>query len=66
MLSNVTDLTEVMADMAEDGHSLTSEVAASISPYSREHIRRFGKLTLDMDEVPPPLNPKPLPFKIFV
>lgn len=64
MLSNVTDLTEVMANMAEDGHPVTPELAASISPYSREHIRRFGKLTLDMDEVPPPLNPKPLPFEI--
>ncbi|MBA8903109.1 Tn3 family transposase [Phyllobacterium sp. P30BS-XVII] len=66
MLSNVTDLTEVMADMAVDGHPVTPELAASISPYSREHIRRFGKLTLDMDEVPPPLNPKPLPFELSV
>ncbi|MBY5827382.1 Tn3 family transposase [Rhizobium leguminosarum] len=62
MLSNVTDLTEVMRGMAADGHPVTPELAASLSPYSREHIRRFGKLVLDMDEIPPPLNPQPLPF----
>lgn len=66
MLSNVADLTEVMADMAADGHPVTPQLAASISPYSREQIRRFGKLTLDMDEVPPPLNPKPLPFEMAI
>ena len=64
MLSNVTDLTEVMADMAADGHPVTSEFATCLSPYSREHIRRFGRLVLDMDEIPQPLNPRPLPFKI--
>ena len=65
-LSNVAYLTEIMADMAVNGHAVMPELAASISLYSREHIRRFGKHTLDMNEVPSPLNPKPLPFEIFV
>lgn len=64
MLSNVTDLTEVMADMAADGQPVTPELAASISPYSREHIHRFGKLVLDMEDIPQPLNPRPLPFQV--
>jgi len=29
----------------------------------RRHILRFGKYTLDMDSLPDPLDPRPLPFK---
>jgi len=29
----------------------------------REQIRRFGKFSLDMTEMPNPLNPQPLPFE---
>ena len=32
--------------------------------YLRTHIRRFGKYGLDMEEMPDPLFPKPLPFKM--
>ena len=62
MLSNVADLTEVLPSMATDGHPVTAELAASLSPYMRKNLRRFGKYGLDMDELPAPLNPKPLPF----
>jgi hypothetical protein len=34
------------------------------SPYMRKNIRRFGKYGLDMEEMPAPLFPQPLPFKI--
>ncbi len=54
MLSNVADLTEVIAD---------TELVASTSPYMREQIRRFGRFTLDMEDLPAPLNPQPLPFE---
>jgi len=64
MLSNVSDLTEVLSSMANDGQIVTPELAATISPYMRKHIRRFGKYGLDMEEVPAPLSPKPLPFKM--
>ena len=33
------------------------------SPYTREHIRRFGQYVLDMADLPPPLDPQPLPFE---
>ena len=46
MLSNVADLTEVLSTMAKDGHPVTAALAASISPYIREHIRRFGRFVL--------------------
>jgi hypothetical protein len=31
--------------------------------YTREHIRRFGQYVLDMADLPPPLDPQPLPFE---
>ena len=39
-------------------------VVASLSPYIREHIRRFGRFVLDMTDMPDPLDPHPLPFEI--
>jgi hypothetical protein len=64
MLSNVSDLTEVLSSMATDGHPVTAELAASISPYIRKSIRRFGKYDLDMSDLPVPLDPRPLPFDL--
>ena len=54
MLSNVADLTGVLSSMASDGHSVTPGLVARLSPYMREHIRRFGQYVLDMDQLPPP------------
>nr|WP_246799236.1 transposase [Rhizobium leguminosarum] len=64
MLSNVADLSAAITDMASDGHHVTPELAAAISPYIRKHIRRFGKYDLDMDDRPGPLVPQDLPFEI--
>ena len=64
MLSNVADLTDVLSGMADDGHSVTPALAASLSPYIRDHIRRFGKFVLDMTDLPNPFDPKPLPFEV--
>ncbi len=63
MLSNVADPTRVLSDMARDGHPVTPALVASTSPYTRRHILRFGKYTLDMDSLPDPLDPQPLPFE---
>jgi len=64
MLSNVADLTDVLSAMAKDGHPVTPALVASLSPYIREHIRRFGRFVLDMTDLPDPLDPQPLPFEI--
>jgi len=42
MLQNVVDLTETLIDMSKDGHTITPELVASLSPYMREHMFRFG------------------------
>ena len=64
MLSNVADLTQVLSDMARDRHPVTPALVAGISPYMRKHILRFGKYSLDMDTLPDPLDPQPLPFEL--
>ena len=64
MLSNVADLTEALSTMAADGLPVTPEMAACLSPYGRKNIRRFGRFSLDMEDLPDPLNPKPLPFHL--
>ena len=61
MLHNVHDLTGILADMEAEGWKLTRELLAGLSPSMREHIRRFGRFLLDMDDVPPPLALQPLP-----
>jgi TnpA family transposase len=63
MLSNVTDLTAVLSSMAADGIAVTPDLVARLSPYTREHVRRFGQYVLDMNDLPEPLNPTPLPFE---
>ena len=63
MLSNVADLSTVIAGMARDGHPVTPALVASLNPYGRRHILRFGQYALDMADLPPPLDPQPLPFE---
>jgi TnpA family transposase len=62
MLHNVAELTELLSEMAAEGLTVTKGLVSHLSPYMREHIRRFGRYVLDMDEQPLPLEPKPLPI----
>lgn len=58
MLSNVVDLTKVLNTMASEGYGVTRELVGRLSPYLREHIRRFGQYRLDMEDKPEPLAPR--------
>jgi len=62
MLHNVVDLTEVLHQMAREGYEITPELVSHLSPYARQHIRRFGQYVLDMEDNPQPLQPKPVPL----
>jgi TnpA family transposase len=64
MLHNVADLTDVLSDMVDEDMPVTRELVSRISPYMRDHLRRFGQYSLDMEDLPPELHPQPLP--IFV
>jgi len=60
MLHNVSDLTDVLIGTAAEGWQLTKELIGRLSPYTREHLRRFGHYMLDVEDLPPPLVPKSL------
>ena len=60
MLHNVAALTEIINELIEDGKEVSEESIGRLSPYIRQHIRRFGQYTINMEEEPVPLNPKPI------
>ncbi|WP_232282494.1 Tn3 family transposase [Photobacterium damselae] len=62
MLHNVSDLTGILNEMASEGIVITKELVSCLSPYIREHIRRFGRYDVDMTERPPDLDPRPVPI----
>lgn len=57
VLHNVVDITNALHEMRAAGQTVTKELIAHISPYKTQHIKRFCEYFLDMDEVPPPLEP---------
>lgn len=57
MLQNVVDMTDVLHEMVQEGYTVTTEVVATFSPYLREHIKRFGEYVIDLETIPPPLQP---------
>jgi hypothetical protein len=57
MLQNVVDMTDVLSDMVREGHPVTPAVVATFSPYLTEHIKRFGEYVIDLQTIPPPLEP---------
>jgi hypothetical protein len=62
MLQNVVDMTDALYDMAREGHLVTQEVVATISPYFREHIKRFGEYVIYTETLPSPLQPEKQPL----
>jgi hypothetical protein len=61
MLQNVVALTDVLIAMANEGFVITQAHLAGLGPYVREHILRFGRLSLDMEDTPEPLQPRAVP-----
>ncbi len=64
MLQNVVDLTSGLNTAIAEGYPVTRELVGRLSPYMREHIRRFGQYVLDMEEVPEPLEPKAMKLEL--
>jgi hypothetical protein len=60
MLQNVVDMTDVLHDMAQEGYDVTTDAVTTFSPYLREHIKRFGEYVIDLETIPPPLEPDKL------
>jgi TnpA family transposase len=52
---NVFSLSRVLHALQREGYPLTDAEVASLSPYLRPHINRFGHYALDMETLPPEL-----------
>lgn len=61
MLQNVADMTNILHEMVQEGYEVTPDVVATFSPYLTEHLKRFGEYIIDLDSIPPPLQPD-IPF----
>jgi TnpA family transposase len=60
MLHNVVDMTNALHDLQREGVCITPELAARLSPYLTEHLKRFGQYLVDMNAPPVPFDIKPL------
>ncbi len=54
---NATALTDALNQLAADGHPVTSDDVAALSPYTTKHILRFGDYVLDLTPPPAIANP---------
>jgi hypothetical protein len=52
---NMVSMTRAMQKMATDGHLVSDELAASLSPYPTEHINRFGNYNPNFGRAPEPI-----------
>jgi TnpA family transposase len=52
---NVFSLSRVLRDLEREGYPLNAAEIASLSPYLRPHLNRFGSYELDMGVLPPEL-----------
>ena len=57
MLQNVVDMSNILHEMTGEGLNVTADAVATFSPYLREHIKRFGEYFIDLETIPPPLQP---------
>jgi len=52
---NVFSLSRLLRDLEREGYTLNAAEIASLSPYLRPHLNRFGSYELDMGILPPEL-----------
>lgn len=56
ILHNVEQMTRVLAELRQDGASISPDVLAGLSPYRTSHINRFGDYTLDLKREVAPID----------
>ena len=54
------DMTDIIENLVVEGYPVTQKHISCLSPYAREHIRRFGQYPLEMEEAPEPLKSRTL------
>lgn len=56
IFANVALLTDVLNELASEGHHIDPEAVAALSPYMTQHLVRFGIYHMDHTRRPKPLN----------
>ena len=55
---NVVNMTKALRQLEADGHAISQEVLAALSPYKTEHINRFGTYVLNFERTRAPPAPE--------
>lgn len=53
---NVSEMSRILNEEAQNGRMFDAEVLALLSPYWMDHLNRFGLFFLDQQRNPPPIN----------
>jgi Tn3 transposase DDE domain-containing protein len=53
---NVVMMTKVLRQLLAEGHSISAEAVAILSPYPTAHINRLGVYSLQFDQEPEPID----------
>jgi len=56
ILQNAVDMSYALRDLVREGHAVTREAVAGLSPYFTRHIKRFGDYVVDLSAIPQPLE----------
>ncbi len=56
ILHNVEQMTRVLAELRDEGRTISPEILAGLSPYRTSHINRFGDYTLDLKRQVEPID----------
>jgi hypothetical protein len=55
---NVVTMTKALRQLEAEGHAVSHEVLAALSPYQTEHINRFGTYVLNFERTREPPAPE--------
>ena len=56
ILQNIVDMSDIIHQLAQEGHNIREDDIAFLSPYMTEHIKRFGDYFIDIQQVPKKIN----------
>tara|TARA_Y100001001_G_C8010275_1_gene309437 strand:+ start:938 stop:3211 length:2274 start_codon:yes stop_codon:yes gene_type:complete len=52
ILQNVSDMTNIIAELIDEGYRITKDDMSYLCPYWTRHLKRFGDIVMDFDLVP--------------
>ncbi|MCX7121076.1 MAG: Tn3 family transposase [Gammaproteobacteria bacterium] len=52
ILQNVSDMTEIIAELKDEGHAIAKDDMSYLCPYITEHLKRFGDIVMDFNGIP--------------